>query len=72
MNLMDCQSGYSHHQQDEQILGGCLRNREGQAAGQLTESVRLFRRFGGGRCRQKKCSVLCCIVIDACTTSNDV
>ena len=22
--------------------------------------------------RQKKCSVLCCKVIDACTTSNDV
>ena len=29
---MDCQSGYSYHQQDKQILGGCLRNREGQAA----------------------------------------
>ena len=36
------------------------------------ESVRLFRRFGGGRYRQIKCSVLCCRVIDACTTSNDV
>ena len=36
------------------------------------ESVRLFRRFGGGRYRQKKCRVLCCKVIDACTTSNDV
>ena len=23
------------------------------------ESVRLFRRFGGGRYRQKKCDVLC-------------
>ena len=34
--------------------------------------VRLFRWFGGGRCRQKKCSVLCCKVIDACSTSNDV
>ena len=22
---MDCQSGYSYHQQDKQILGGCLR-----------------------------------------------
>ena len=32
----------------------------------------LFHRFGGGRYRQKKCSVLCCRVIDACTTSNDV
>ena len=30
--VMDCQSGYSYHQQDKQILGGCLRNREGQAA----------------------------------------
>ena len=36
------------------------------------EPVRLFRRFGGGRYRQKKCSALCCKVIDACTTSNDV
>ena len=32
MIVMDCQSGYSYHQQDKQILGGCLRNREGQAA----------------------------------------
>ena len=30
--VSDCQSGYSYHQQDKQILGGCLRNREGQAA----------------------------------------
>ena len=30
--VMDCQSGYSYHQQDKQDLGGCLRNREGQAA----------------------------------------
>ena len=30
--VMDCQSGYSYHQQDKQVLGGCLRNREGQAA----------------------------------------
>ena len=29
--VMDCQSGYSYHQQDKQILGGCLRNQEGQA-----------------------------------------
>ena len=36
------------------------------------QSVRLFRRFGGGRYKRKKCSVLCCKVIDACTTSNDV
>ena len=28
--------------------------------------------FGGWRYRQKKCCVLCCKVIDACTTSNDV
>ena len=38
----------------------------------IIESVRLFRRFGGGRYKQKKCSVFCCRVIDACTTSNDV
>ena len=37
----------------------------------IIESARLLRRFGGGRYRQKKCSVLCCKVIDACTTSND-
>ena len=36
------------------------------------DSVRLFHRFGGGRYRQKKWSVLCCKVIDACTTLNDV
>ena len=79
MIVMDCQSGYSYHQRDKQILGGCFRNREGQAAIQYIsisaihiESVRLFRRFGGGRYRQKKCRVLCCEVIDACTTSNDV
>ena len=30
--VMDCQSGYSYHQQDKQIQGGCFRNREGQAA----------------------------------------
>ena len=30
--VMDCLSGYSYHQQDKQILGGCLRSREGQAA----------------------------------------
>ena len=35
------------------------------------ESVRLFHRFGGGRCKLKKCSVLCCNVFDACTISND-
>ena len=29
---MDCQSGYSYHQQDKQILEGGLHNREGQAA----------------------------------------
>ena len=39
---------------------------------QLFGKVRLFRRFGGGRYRQNKCSVLCCKVIDACTISNDV
>ena len=33
---------------------------------------KVVRRFGGGRYRQKKCNVLCCKVIDACTTSNDV
>ena len=31
ISVMDCQSAYSHHQQDRQILGGCLRN-QGQAA----------------------------------------
>ena len=35
------------------------------------ESVRLFRRFGGGRYKQKNYSGLFCKVIDACTTSND-
>ena len=30
--VSDCQSGYSYHQQGKQILGGCLRDREGQAA----------------------------------------
>ena len=35
-------------------------------------TARLFRRFGGGRYKQKKCGELCCIIIDACTTSNDV
>ena len=30
--VMDCLSGYSYHQQDKPILGGCLRNREGQVA----------------------------------------
>ena len=34
--------------------------------------MRWFFLFGGGRYKQKKCSVLCCRVIDACTTSNDV
>ena len=28
--------------------------------------------MGGGRCKHKKCSVMCCKVIDACTTSNNV
>ena len=37
--VMDCQSGYSYHQQDKQILGGCLRNREGQAAVKIVSSV---------------------------------
>ena len=32
----------------------------------------LFHWFGGGRYKHKKCSMLCCIVIDGCTTSNDV
>ena len=36
------------------------------------KSVRLFRQLGGGRYKQKTCSVSCCKVIDACTTSNDV
>ena len=36
------------------------------------ESVRLFRRFGVGRYKHTKYSALCCRVIDACTTSNDV
>ena len=35
------------------------------------ESARLSRRLGGGR-YPKKCSVLCCKVFDASTTSNDV
>ena len=35
-------------------------------------SVRLLRRLVGWRHKQKKCSVLCCKVIDACNTSNDV
>ena len=30
--VMDCQSLYSCHQQDKQILGGCLCNEEGQSA----------------------------------------
>ena len=30
--VMDCRSGYSYHQQDKQVLGGYLHNREGQAA----------------------------------------
>ena len=30
--VVDSQSGYSYHQQDKQILGGCLRIQEGQAA----------------------------------------
>ena len=30
--VMDCQSGYSYHQQDKHVLGGCLHNREGLAA----------------------------------------
>ena len=34
--VMDCQSGYLYHQQDKQILGGCLHNREGQVAVQKT------------------------------------
>ena len=36
--VMDCQSGYSYHQHDKQILGGCLRNGEGQVAVQSTQS----------------------------------
>ena len=36
------------------------------------EWVRLFCLYGGGRYKQKKCSVLCCRVIDACTTLNNV
>ena len=28
----DCQSGYSCHQQDKQVLGGCICKQEGQAA----------------------------------------
>ena len=50
----------------------CLCNREGQAADLFTESVRLFRRLGGGLYKQTKCSVLCCRVVDACTISNEV
>ena len=71
--VVACKSGYSCHHQDKQILGGCICNQEGQAAVQYyIESVRLFRRFGGGRYKPKKCSMLCCRVIDACTISNDV
>ena len=51
-------------------MGCSLRNREGLAA--VKRVSKLFCRFGGGRCRQIKFSVLCCKVIDACTTSNDV
>ena len=40
---MDCESGCSYHQQDNQIMGGGFRN--------------------------EKSGVLCCRVIDACTTS---
>ena len=32
--VVDCQSGYSCHQRDKHILGGCLCNQEGQAAAQ--------------------------------------
>ena len=30
--VMDFRSGYSCHQEDKQILGGCLRNQVDQAA----------------------------------------
>ena len=72
MIVMDYQSGYSYHQQDKQIVAGCLGNREGQATVQFKKKVRLFRRFGGGWYILKKCSVFCCRVIDASTTSSDV
>ena len=56
---MDCQSGYSYHQQDKQILGGCLHNREGQAAVQYIESVNYFVGLvEGGADKKMKCVVL--------------
>ena len=36
------------------------------------ESIRLFHRFGGGRYKQKKCSLLCCRIIFSCTSLSDV
>ena len=37
----DCQSGYSCHQQDKQVLGGCLCNQEGSCSINI-ESVNCF------------------------------
>ena len=72
MIVMDCQS-------DIHITNKTNKSRE---VVHVIEKVRqlfskhgvckMFRRFGGGRYRQKKCSVLCCKVIDACTNSNEV
>ena len=64
-----------------------VKSRRSSSCSVNIESIRLFCRLGGWRHKQKKCSVLrckvidacttscsvlCCIVIDACTTSNDV
>ena len=70
MIAMDCQSGYSYHQLGKQLLGGCSRNRESQFS---KHKIRKIASLVWWRAVQtEKCSVLCCIVIDAYNTSNDV
>ena len=57
MIVVDCQSGYSCHQQDKHVLGGCLCN-QGQAAfSKHSQQVSLFGWVEGGTDIKILCAV---------------
>ena len=54
VGVVDCQCGHLCHQQDKEVLEGCLCKHEGQTAVDCKSNHRL----GRGRYKQKRCSDL--------------
>ena len=62
MIVMDSQSGYSYHQQDKQILGGCLRNKKVKQSFSRHSVSKIASSVWWRAVQTAKCSVLCCKV----------